>query len=628
MNRENRQWYAGRFVSNGWSFGWMSRVSVIFQLKNDYEGLGLKYNRSYTIHHSREFFKLWETLLSYFPDGGIWIQAAVVFVLPVVMMKAAADLNRKVKATNRSKKANNSSGQVSSSPEQDNSSGQGKEADQTQESSQQLTGDYNSDIQLIQKSIGNNADVHIREFVIKGLNNRAAIIYVDGLTDPDLINTHVLSPLMRDGIPQTEAERLHSSEDLEKYLQQKQLPVIGMMESKQLGVTIEKMLSGYAGLLVDGACGVMIVGSPKGKQRSAEEPLSEALLRGPRVGFTEKLNENTALLRLHGRNSSLQITQLEVGNRVKKDIVIAYMNDIADSQLVEEVQKRIEQISIDDPLESGYIEQLIEDNWLSPFQQTQNTERPDRVIGALLEGRVAILLDGTPFALIVPVSFSMLLQSPEDYYERWVWGTFIRLVRYLAALIALLGPAMYISFISFHPGLIPTKLALTIINTRAGVPFPSIIEALIMEVAIEILREAGIRLPKPVGPAMGIVGGLIIGEAAVQAGIVSPFLVIVVAVTAISSFSIPMYSAGIIIRVLRFGAMFSAALFGLFGVIMFFLLLCSHLVKLKSFGVPYTAPVISYKPSDWKDFIVRAPMFMMSKRPSTTRGKDRDRMKS
>lgn len=229
-----------------------------------------------------------------FPRRGIWIQAAVVFVLPVVMMKAAADLNRKVKATNRSKKANNSSGQVSSSPEQDNSSGQGKEADQTQESSQQLTGDYNSDIQLIQKSIGNNADVHIREFVIKGLNNRAAIIYVDGLTDPDLINTHVLSPLMRDGIPQTEAERLHSSEDLEKYLQQKQLPVIGMMESKQLGVTIEKMLSGYAGLLVDGACGVMIVGSPKGKQRSAEEPLSEALLRGPRVGFTEKLNENTA----------------------------------------------------------------------------------------------------------------------------------------------------------------------------------------------------------------------------------------------------------------------------------------------------------------------------------------------
>lgn len=151
-------------------------------------------------------------------------------------------------------------------------------------------------------------------------------------------------------------------------------------------------------------------------------------------------------------------------------------------------------------LESGYVEQLIEDDQLSPFQQVQNTERPDRVISALLEGRVAILLDGTPFALIVPTTFSMLLQSPEDYYERWIPGTFLRMLRFLAAMIALLAPALYISFISFHPGLIPTKLALTIIETRKGVPFPSIIEALIMETAIEILREAGIRLPKPIDP--------------------------------------------------------------------------------------------------------------------------------
>ncbi|MED4097601.1 spore germination protein, partial [Peribacillus simplex] len=218
-----------------------------------------------------------------------------------------------------------------------------------------------------------------------------------------------------------------------------------------------------------------------------------------------------------------------VGKRSKKDLVVAYIKDIVDPELVQEVESRIKKIDIDNVPESGYVEQLIEDNYLSPFPQVQNTERPDRVIAALMEGRVAILLDGTPFALIVPVTLSMMLQSPEDYYERWIPGTFIRMLRYLAAILALFTPSLYIAFISFHSGMIPTKLAISIIGTRSGVPFPALIEALFMEIAIEILREAGLRLPKPIGPAMGIVGGLIIGEAAVQAGIVSPVLVIVVA---------------------------------------------------------------------------------------------------
>ena len=205
---------------------------------------------------------------------------------------------------------------------------------------------------------------------------------------------------------------------------------------------------------------------------------------------------------------------------------------------------------------SGYVEQLIEDNYLSPFPQVQSTERPDKVIAALMEGRVAILLDGTPFVLIVPVTFSMMMQSPEDYYERWIPGTLIRLLRFGTAIISLFAPALYISFISFHPGLIPTKLAISIIGGREGVPFPAIIEGLFMEIAIEILREAGLRLPKPIGSAMGIVGGLIIGQSAVSAGIVSPIMVIVVAATAISSFALSHYSTAIPLRILRFVAMF------------------------------------------------------------------------
>ncbi|PWW35035.1 spore germination protein [Paenibacillus pabuli] len=493
-----------------------------------------------------------------------------------------------------------------------------------------LTGNYATDLISSKETFAQNADVHIREFTIRGTNTRAAVMYIDGLVDQQLIDQHLITPLMIRGVPELQqANFLHPADihQIKNYLSNQLLPVSQIQETESLQELALGVLGGKNALLVDRMQGALLIGTPKGISRNIEEPLSEALLRGPRIGFTEHLSDNTGILRRFGSNQSLFIQKFEVGTRIKKDLAIAYIEDIADPELVTEVQRRIEGLDMDAMLESGYIEQLIEDDGLSPFQQIQNTERPDRVISGMLEGRVAILLDGTPFALIVPATFSMLLQSPEDYYERWIPGTFLRMLRFLAAMIALFAPALYISFISFHPGLIPTKLALTIIETRKGVPFPSIIEALIMETAIEILREAGIRLPKPIGPAMGIVGGLIIGDAAVQAGIVSPFLVIVVAVTAISSFSIPTYSAGITLRILRFTGMFSAAALGLFGVIMFFLFICSHLVRLKSFGVPYVSPVVPYSLSEWKDLLIRAPLKMMKRRPRMMNPTDPDRKK-
>lgn len=279
------------------------------------------------------------------------------------------------------------------------------------------------------------------------------------------------------------------------------------------------------------------------------------------------------------------------------------------------MKQKIESIDIDNLPESGYVEELIEENNFSLFPQVQSTERPDRVVAALTEGRVAIILDGTPFALIVPATINMFLQSPEDYYERWIAGSLVRFLRYVAAFIAVFTPALYISFVSFHQGLIPTKLALSIISSREGVPFPILIEALLMEVSIEILREAGLRLPKPIGQTIGIVGGLVIGDAAVQAGIVSPVTVIVVALTAISSFSLPQYNLSISLRILRFIAMFLAATLGLYGVIVFFIFFSIHLVRLKSFGVPYLSPAVPYQTNDWKDFLIRLPISAMKKRP-------------
>lgn len=491
-----------------------------------------------------------------------------------------------------------------------------------------FTGAFIPDLELIKKEIAHNSDVYLREFNLRYTSTRAAIIFVEGLSDKDLIDTHIMKSLMLELSEEYKQEQaIVKGVALKEFIKNYVLSISEVKEVHNIKDLLLEVLAGSTALLIDGSPDVLILGTAKGKTRTLEEPVSEALVRGPRVGFTEALNDNTALLRQHGKNESLSIMKFLVGKRARKELAIAYIKDIADPGLVEEVQKRIQRIDIDNVPESGYVEQLIEDSYLSPFPQVQNTERPDRVIGALMEGRVALLLDGTPFALIVPVTFNMMLQSPEDYYERWLSASLIRLLRYSAAFISLFTPSLYIAFISFHPGLIPTKLVISIIGSRQGVPFPAFIEALIMEVAIEILREAGLRLPKPIGPTMGIVGGLIIGQAAVEAGIVSPIMVIVVAVTAISSFAIPQYNAGITLRILRFMAMFCAAIFGLYGIILFFLFLYSHLVKLKSFGVPYTSPAIPYRLREWRDFMVRLPLMMMKRRPPDMHTKDPTRSK-
>ncbi|WP_336635488.1 spore germination protein [Lysinibacillus fusiformis] len=550
---------------------------------------------------------MWEKIISYIPHWQVFMQGFLAFIIPFLIFKLfnGVILEKKKNGKIDLKEYTNQ-----------------KEVDQpsSQETVDPLTGDFNKDFERIKKEIGHNWDAHFREFHIGNTDIRAAIVFLEGLADKMQIEEHILTSIM-ERFSDTSASDLTEKGNLQN-LMKNNIPFGDVLEESTMQGTISKVLTGYTALFVEGMPNALLFCTINGKTRNIEEPISEAVVRGPRVGFTERLSDNTALLRQQGENQQLSIIQMAVGERVKKELVIAYMDEIVDPELVEEVKKRIQTIDLDNLLESGYIEQLIEDNFLSPFTQVQNTERPDRVYGALMEGRVAIILDGTPFALIVPVTINMLLQSPEDYYERWFASSLIRLLRYFAAGITLFGPSMYIAFVSFHQGLIPTKLALSMMSTREGVPFPALIEALIMEVAIEILREAGLRLPKPIGPTMGIVGGLVIGEAAVQAGIVSPIMVIVVALTAISSFAIPQYNAGITLRMLRFVAMFFAAIFGLYGVILFFLFLCTHLVKLKSFGVPYVSPTVPYRAGDWKDFMVRMPLMMMKRRPKLLQPKD------
>lgn len=544
---------------------------------------------------------LFGMILSYIPGWAVFAQAGVAMLVPLLLAYLYKSLYKLV---------GSGRGQL----------GYGSrtlpQSQEAEPSGARFTGDYSADLHAVKSAIGSNSDVNFREFTNAKTGVHGVLIHIDGMQKDRLLSMEVMQFLMYE-MP----AGLQSASGTAGKL----LPFSELKEEMDIGKFNKSVLFGHAALLIEGLPGGFLIEMPGAASRSVGEPVSEALLRGPRLGFTEVLGENTSILRRQGLSDQLEMKSFRAGNTIEREIVVAYMKDIVNPDLLEEIENRIRKIDMDFLAESGYIEQLIEDNYLSPFQQLQNTERPDRVIAALLEGRVAILLDGTPFALLAPVTFSMLLQSPEDYYERWLPGTLLRLLRFAASFLALMAPGLYIAFISFHPGLIPTELAITIIKTRQGVPFPSLIEVLILEVSIEILREAGIRLPKPIGPAMGIVGGLIIGDAAVQAGIVSPFLVITVAVTAISSFSIPMYSAGITLRMLRFVGMLFASVLGMYGTILFFLLICCHLTKLKSFGVPYLTPISPFRLNDWKDLFLRAPMALMKRRPLMMKTKQKDR---
>lgn len=533
------------------------------------------------------------SLKSFIPSWHIWVLAVVAFLVPFLLSKILARVHAFVKSggtfTSASARA--------SVPSPDSSS----------VATTPFAGDYATDVRSVMDVIGKNSDLTVREFPLSRFDAKGTLFYVNGMQRERELNMRTLEFFMFEAT----REMLASPPNVKGLL-----PFYNLKESADVREFSRLVLFGHAGLIIEGVpCGLLIQ-SPNTSNRAIVEPLSEALLRGPRIGFTEVLSENTSMLRRQGFSDQLEMKSYIIGNTLPKEVVIAYFKDIVNADLLKEVEARISNIDIDFLADSGYIEQLIEDNYLSPFQQLQNTERPDRVINGLLEGRIAILQDGSPFALIAPATFSMLLQSPEDYYERWIPSSFLRILRFFTAFLSLLAPSIYISFISFHPGLIPTELILSIIETRQGVPFPSLIEVLVLELSIEILREAGIRLPKPIGPAMGIVGGIIVGDAAVQAGIVSPILVIVVAVTAISSFSMPSYSAGITLRLLRFFGMVFAAILGMFGTILFFLLLCSHLSRLKSFGVSYLTPVSPYRLQDWKDLFIRAPISLMKKRPA------------
>ena len=336
--------------------------------------------------------------------------------------------------------------------------------------------------------------------------------------------------------------------------------------------------------------------------------MAEGGIRGSREGFIESLQVNTSLLRRIIKSPALKLQSMKIGKYTKTNVVVAYIDGLVDQTLIEEITNRLQRIEIDGILESGYIEEMIEDNPYSPFPQLLATERPDVACAHLLEGRAVILVEGTPFTLIAPISFFSLIQSHEDYYNRFMVGSLIRWLRYVFLGISLLLPSLYVAVLTFHQEMVPTALMLSVAASREAVPFPAIVEALIMEITFEALREAGVRLPKQIGSAVSIVGALVIGQASVQAGLVSAPMVIVVAITGIASFMIPRYATGIAIRMLRFPIILLAGTLGLLGIMMGIIAIVIHLCSLRSFGVPYLAPLAPLKGKRAERCAVESPV--------------------
>lgn len=461
-------------------------------------------------------------------------------------------------------------------------------------------------LKWFRQQLPDRSDVVYHTFSV-GQHVFCALIYLQNMIDIQSIQEEVLHPLLS-SVAMDEAE-------IRKHLFEKKLLPIADYHFIAKKDGVPSILNSHVLLLVEGEKRMIALPLALHKKRDIDEPPNEATVRGPRESFIESAVDNFTLIRKRLKTPDLKSETLQIGKHTNTSVIMMYVQGICKNELVDEVRNRLAQIKVDSLLGSSYLEEAMDYSPFSPFPQVQFTERPDVVVASLLEGRVGIIVDGTPTVVLAPVTLFMLLQSAEDYYQRFFASTWIRWLRYLFVIISLLLPSSYIAITTFHPEMIPSKLLVTITASREVVPFPALIEALIMEVSFEALREAAIRIPKSIGQAVSIIGALIIGTAAVQAGIVSASMVIIVSFTGIASFIIPQYDLGLAFRFLRFPIMILAGLFGLFGMTCGLLIIYIHLTNLRPFGYSYLTPLTPFVFSDLKDTIVRAPWWMMRTRP-------------
>jgi spore germination protein KA len=493
-----------------------------------------------------------------------------------------------------------------------NKSGKGQQADPAGSGSgARLTIHLEQTLNNIITELGDSPDLRIRQVKLGEQSFvEAAAVHLNGLAKTETVNQFVMGSLLSI-TDEMLKESNTAANNLNDLILNRALEIGEAQLQEDWNEVLLGILSGKTLILIEGYDSGIMCETEGGEARSVTEPSTQLVVRGPKDSFVESLATNVSLIRRRIRSPKLRLEHVKIGSVTQTDVALMYIKDTADEKLVEEVRKRLQQINVDAIMESGYIEELIQDKTFTPFPTINNSERPDVAATNLLEGRVVIVVDGTPFVLILPAVFTLFFQSASDYAQRFDIAILMRIIRYISFIVLILGPSVYIALTTFHYEMIPTTLLINLLSQRENVPFPAFVEAILMEGAFEIIREAGVRMPRAVGQTVSVVGALILGQAVVEAGIITPVMVIVVALTGIASFAIPAYNMAIAGRIIRFGFLILAGMFGFYGITLGLIVLVAHMNSLRTFGVPYLSPIVPLSSRGQKDAVLRLPLWAL-----------------
>ncbi len=483
--------------------------------------------------------------------------------------------------------------------------------------------DLKETIKIIDQLTKNCDDFVKRRFTIGGINQvDIYFVYIDNMVDKTLLEEDTLRYLIH------EMGDMPVSNQFD-YIKEKGLRSADISEAKTMDEAMKYVFGGDTLIFVDGYDSAIRVSVRGMASRGIQKSENEVAIRGSKESFTEAFYLNRVLLRRRVKDANMKMKQFQIGTRTLTDVAMVYLDGVAEPKIIANVERKIKEYTIDGIFDSGMLEQLMENNPHSPFPEIQATERPDKAASAIVEGRIVIVVDNSPTVLIVPATLNSFFQASDDSYNRWLIATLLRIIRYIGSFLTMFLPGLYIAVVNYQPELLSPALTLSFAAARGGVPFSVLMEVIAMELAFEMLLEAGVRLPGPMGSMLGIVGGLVIGDAAVSANLVSPVVVIIVAFTAISAFTIPNEAFASSFRLIRFFSIILSAFLGLYGFILSFMFLLIHLAGLRSFGVPYLAPYVASginSGSDGKDALVRFPIRKMTNRPSFAREDERVRL--
>jgi hypothetical protein len=462
--------------------------------------------------------------------------------------------------------------------------------------------DLSESLSLIEDTWAKCADVRYQHLRVQGV--RITLVFLAGLVDEDMAQRGVVGPLASYSKGSVTVDDLRDS-----------LWATKTEETGELGAIYQAIADGNIVILIDGQSRALVVNVNRDPERPIERSENEPAIQGPQEAFIENLQTNLALVRKRLRTSKLKVELMRLGRHTETTVALVYLDGIVKPGYLDEARSRLSRINIDGIIATNQIRELITDAPLSPFRLTEITERPDRAVAGLLQGRLFVFVNGSPNIIAVPSIFVNGLVAAEDYYGHYMIAFPLRILRHLMYWVALLLPSLYIALLSYNQDLVPTPLLISLESQHEGIPFPTVIEALVMQVAFEALREAGLRLPRAVGQSVSIVGALVIGDAAVNANIVSPGMVIVVAAAGVASYTIPSQDLVNTNRILQFPFMIAASILGLFGIVALGLVLVIHMLSLRSFGVPFMAPLAPFSWPEMRDTFLRAPWWAMNRRP-------------